>query len=341
MANSATDFTLAVDASWLRDGGIARMANEVIERKPPNVRIVEIRREKSPAGVFTPLDLALAARAVEADAIWSPGFMPPLFKPPGKRVFITIHDLAHLQHYSNKHRLYYDSVIRRLLGNVDRLFTVSDYTAEEIVRWASVDRSRIERIYNGVSKAFVATGAVRAHDRPYILYVGNRRSYKNIERLIVAFARSELVELGFELLLTGSDDGLTSTWAAEQGIRDSVRYLGAISDADLASAYRGASALAFLSLYEGFGLPVVEAMACGCPVVTSSSTALAEVAGSAAVTVDPCSIDAIATALKQICLNEPLRADLRAAGLVRSAQFSWDVAAANYWGALVPGDRDR
>lgn len=335
MTASIPRLTVAVDASWLHDGGIGRMANEILGRRPAHVDVVKIRRNSANAGLLTPIDLALKARSVNADVIWSPGFMPPLSRIIGKRCYITIHDLAHLHHYSRKHRLYYNLLIRNLLPNVDRIFTVSDYTRNEIIRWAGIDGRRVIRIYNGVSDAFRPDGPSAQADMPYVLYVGNRRSYKNINRMIIAFARSGLVAKGYRLWLTGDDDGDSSACAASEGVGDRLRYLGKVSDADLAAAYRGARALVFLSLYEGFGLPVVEAMACGCPVLTSNTTALAEVAGDAAMTVDPLSVDAIATALDRLCLDETLREGLRAAGLTRTAQFNWDQCAARYWQVLT------
>jgi glycosyltransferase involved in cell wall biosynthesis len=334
---------VAIDASWLRDGGIARMAHEIIARRPDGVDVVEIRADGANAGFFTPIDLAARARAVRADAIWSPGFMPPALRVPGKHVSITLHDLAHLHHYSAKHRIYYNQIIRRLLGNVDRIFTVSDYTRSELVRWAGIDADRIVRVYNGVSEAFVPASdpalPSSADTAPYVLYVGNRRSYKNIDRLIAAFAGSGLVDRGYQLWLTGDDDGASSATATRHGIRERMRYLGRISDTALADVYRRAQALAFLSLYEGFGLPLVEAMACGCPVLTASTTALGEVAGEAALTVDPLSIEAIAQGLVRICDDDALRGVLRSAGLARAAAFRWDTAAARYWQVLTEARR--
>lgn len=331
------DVRVAIDASWLRDGGIARMAHEIISRKPANVSVIEIRNSSRNAGLLTPADLALQARAVQADVIWSPGFMPPIVRIPGKRMCITIHDLAHLHHYSAAHRLYYNLFIRNMLANVDLVFTVSDYTRQEILRWAAIGEKRVRRIYNGVSDAFREPKLASIGDGrvPYILYAGNRRSYKNISRLIAAFAHSGLAARGFELWLTGARDDESSQNAAQAGIAGQVRYLGRLSDDELATAYGNARALAFISLYEGFGLPVVEAMSCGCPVLTSNTTALAEVAGNAALTVDPLSIEAIADGLNRICLDDDLRDRLRVAGFERAAHFTWDQCAAQYWQMLV------
>lgn len=330
-------FTLAVDASWLRDGGIGRMAREILSRAPSGVRVHEIRADSANAGVFTPLDLAWQSRAVAADAIWSPGFVPPMVARQGVPTFITIHDLAHLHCYSWRHRLYYDAVIRPLLRNVAAVLTVSDYTRGEILDWTQMDPAKVICIHNGVSDAFAARSALDSAGERYLLYVGNRRPYKNVDRLIDAFAASGIAELGYQLWLTGEHDPSLSRRAASAGVDKYLRYLGHLDDEGLASAYRGARALAFVSLHEGFGLPVVEAMASGCPVLTSNTTALREVAGAAALQVDPTSVDAIATGLRRIVLEEPLRETLRAAGLVRAAELSWDKTAAAYWRVFTGG----
>lgn len=340
MNASGRPFTLAVDASWLREGGIARMGREILARRPAHVRVVEMRVDRPNAGILTPIDFARAIRTTQADAVWSPGFLPPVVRSANTPISITVHDLTHLHYYSRRHRLYYDLVVRPLLRNVDRIFTVSDYTRDELLAWADIPADRVVRIYNGVSDAFHPVpygGPALEKTEPYILYVGNRRSYKNIDGLITAFAYSSLPARGYRLWLTGADDGVSSALAAQLGIGDRLRYLGHLSDADLAGAYRGARMTAFLSLYEGFGLPVVEAMACGCPVITSETTSLVEVAGDAALTVDPTSLDAIVSGLNRLATDDTLRGVLQQAGLQRAATFDWDTCAAQYWSLLAPG----
>lgn len=316
------------------------MGREILARRPAHVRVVEMRVDRPNAGILTPISFARAIRTTQADAVWSPGFIPPVVRSANTPTSITVHDLTHLHYYSRRHRLYYDLVVRPLLRNVDRIFTVSDYTRDELLAWADIPADRVVRIYNGVSEAFhpVPNGAPALEKtEPYILYVGNRRSYKNIDGLITAFAHSSLPACGYRLWLTGADDGVSSALAAQLGISDRLRYLGHLSDADLADAYRGARMTAFLSLYEGFGLPVVEAMACGCPVITSETTSLAEVAGDAALTVDPTSLEAIVSGLNRLATDDTLRGVLQQAGLQRAATFDWDICAAQYWALLAPG----
>jgi glycosyltransferase involved in cell wall biosynthesis len=125
------------------------------------------------------------------------------------------------------------------------------------------------------------------------------------------------------LVFTGHMSAELAEYIVHNRMLQSVHFIGLVPDAELPSLYRSAKALLFASLYEGFGLPVIEAMACGTPVVTSNITALPEIAGDAALLVDPTSVEQIATALRQIIEDSSLRQKLRAGGLARAAEFSW------------------
>jgi glycosyltransferase involved in cell wall biosynthesis len=324
---------VAVDYSWLGATGIGRMASEVIRRKPDQVEVIGIREGRSNARPYTPLSLSLGMRAAKPEAFWSPGFMPPL-TTSGIPSAITVHDLTHLHFYGAKHRLYYKAVILPLLRQVDVIFTVSDYTKQELHECSGISDDRVIRIYNGVDPVFTSEGDAFDIGRPYILYSGNRRKYKNVKNLMAAFARSTLARSGFMLGLTGMRDEECEELETAFGIAGDVHYFGFVPEADLPSLYRGAHALAFVSLYEGFGLPIIEAMGCGTPVLTSLTSSMPEVAGGAALLVNPNSVDDIGAGLAKICLDEGLRDALRQRGLVRAASFSWDDAAKDYWKAI-------
>ncbi|WP_426190302.1 glycosyltransferase family 4 protein [Massilia sp. DWR3-1-1] len=324
---------IAVDYSWLGPTGIGRMAAEVISRAPPEIDILGIREGCQNARPYTPIGLALAIRTSDADAFWSPGFMPPAatFRTPSA---ITIHDLTHLHFYGTKHRFYYNHVILPLLRKVDLIFTVSDYTKLELQDWSGIPDDRIVRIYNGVDPSFSPDGPAIDIGRPYILYAGNRRGYKNVDNLMAAFARSGLASDGFMLGLTGKRDAASEAVERSLDIVGHVHYFGFVADAMMPDLYRGAHATAFVSHYEGFGLPIVESMACGVPVITSLNSSMPEVAGDAAILVDSHSIDDIADGLARVCRNISLRAALQASGLARAACFSWDSTGKDYWNEL-------
>lgn len=157
---------------------------------------------------------------------------------------------------------------------------------------------------------------------PYLLCVSNRKGHKNELRVVESFALSCLAT-DMWLVFTGSPTTDLMNCVNHYRLTQRVRFLGVVPDRELPSLYRSAEALVFPSLYEGFGLPVLEAMACGTPVVTANTTALPEVAGDAALLVDPTSVEQISAAMQQIVNDSPLRRQLRERGLSQAAQFSW------------------
>ena len=322
--------TIAIDYSWLGPTGIGRVADEVIARQPPNWDINGIRANRPNAGPFTALDLTVRLQRLEADLFWSPGFIPPMFAR-GKRVVLTVHDLTHLHYYGRSRKLYYDLYIRPLLKRVDRIITVSEFTRSELISWAGLDDEKVTMIYNGVGPAFSQAGPRTSVDRPFILYIGNRRSYKNVPMLMRAFALSGLIKLDFTLALTGARSAEYNQLEAELGIGLHVRYLGFVPEVELPMLYRSAHALAFISMYEGFGLPIVEAMASGTPVLTSNVSSMPEVAGSAAVVINPHDVHDIADGLRTVALDESSRKDLVKRGLARAQHFDWNVTGTKYW----------
>ena len=176
----------------------------------------------------------------------------------------------------------------------------------------------------GVSNAFSLDGP--RHDdqgRPYFLCVGNNKAHKNLERSVKAFAMA-FAGTGYRMIFTGAASDALQAVITRCEVGAQISFVGAVSDKQLASLYRGALALVFVSLYEGFGLPIIECMACGAPVLTSTTTAMPEAAGDAAMLVDPYDLDAISDGMRRLADDAALRASLSARGLSRAAIFSWD-----------------
>ncbi len=319
-----------MDYSWLGNHGVGRVANEVLRRCPENWKIIPIRKYKNNAAVLAPLSLSRNITCSHSNLFWSPGFIPPAF-PVQFPVVVTIHDLTQLYYYKIYHKIYYDYIIKRLLKNVNYIITVSAYTKNEIVKWSGISEKKIIGIHNGVGKEFNLAVAPFSLGKPYILYAGNRRNYKNVLGLIRAFAHSKLFTLGYMLALTGNPDKDCLRVSTEEGVVEHVHYLGFVEENDLPSVYRGAHAVAFVSYYEGFGLPILEAMASGVPVITSNTSAMPEVAGDAALIVNPHDIDAISSGLEKITTDHKLRSELISRGLSRAGMFSWDKTAEKYW----------
>jgi glycosyltransferase involved in cell wall biosynthesis len=226
---------------------------------------------------------------------------------------VTVHDLAVLRHpeaFPTWTRSYVPRVVPLVLRAAQRVIAVSEFTAAEVESLLRVPRDRIRVVPNAVDDVFRPDGE-RA-DGDYVLAVGTLEPRKNVERAVEAARRA-----GVELRVAGvrgwgGVDARGATW------------LGEIDDEELARQYRGARCVVYASIYEGFGIPVLEAMACGAPVVTSAGGATEEVAGGAAVLVDPHDPAAIAAGIEDAIAR---RDELRGRGLERARAFSWDESA--------------
>ena len=263
--------------------------------------------------------------------------LPPLIRC---RSVVTIHDCIHLmfpQYLPGKLAyVYAKGSMWAASHKADRILTVSEASKRDILRFFDVPSEKVSVIYNAIDERFLAPAnpqrmdLVRQRyqlDHPFVLYVGNIKPHKNIERLIDAFgrARSQCPD-DLKLIIIGDEiskyPGLRQS-VHKHKLDKHVRFLGFQPMETLAAFYRLARAFVFPSLYEGFGLPPLEAMACGTPVVTSNVSSLPEVAGGAALLVDPYNEDAIAQGIVQAVTDETLRADLIARGLARARSFSW------------------
>jgi glycosyltransferase involved in cell wall biosynthesis len=200
---------------------------------------------------------------------------------------------------------------------------VSEFSRRRIAEWAGVSPEKIVVVGNGVSKDFRPEGDVFKPGYKYFLCVSNRKLHKNEERLIKAYSTIE-DKCGIKLLLTGKETPELKEYIASLDLSDDIYFTGYIDEEKLPSYYRGASALLMPSLYEGFGLPVIEAMACGVPTLASNTTALKEIAEGYSVLVDPESVEDIARGINSLINNKVLVNDLQIKGLHRARQFTWD-----------------
>jgi glycosyltransferase involved in cell wall biosynthesis len=256
-----------------------------------------------------PLALPRAA-GKRMDVLHCPTFRGPLRSPVP--MVVTVHDLAVLRHpgtFNQWTRRYSRLAVPRVARAARRVIAVSEFTRGEIVELLGVPAQRIDVIPNAVAEPFVADGPAVGGD--YVLAVGTLEPRKNL-----AAAQQAAQRLGVELRVAGAPG-----WGGVN-VHGS---LGRVSDDELAALYRGARCLVYPSLYEGFGIPVLEAMACGTPVVTSAGGATEEVAGGAAVLVDPHDSAAIAAGIEEAAAR---RDELRERGLNRAAQFTWERVAA-------------
>jgi glycosyltransferase involved in cell wall biosynthesis len=319
------------DPRWSGPHGIGRFADEVIARLP-DARPLSFQVKR-----LTPLDpvaTALAALRLREGVYFTPGFNPP----PRSHVPVVfcIHDLIHLRFAAEStpaRRAYYRLIVAPAAQRAARILTVSEYSRREILDWTGLPPERVVVVGNGVTAAFTPDGPRHDPGYPYFLFVGRRAPHKNVGGLIAALAASRN---DARLLFTGEPDGTTLDAARRHGVEARVAFTGTLDDPQLAAHYRGALALAFPSFYEGFGLPVVEAMACGTPVLTANVTAMPETAGEGnALLVDPSRVEAIAEGLDRVSGDSEERSRLRQRGLARVAQFSWDRVGAAVINALA------
>jgi glycosyltransferase involved in cell wall biosynthesis len=351
---------IAIDARKLRDFGIGtyirnilmelsrldRDTEYVVLCRPDDVEAGDVlgrnfRMVPETADTYSiaeqfKIPLSLAREGVQM--VHEPHYvLPPLLRC---RSVVTIHDCIHLmfpEYLPNKLAYYYaKGSMWTASRKADRILTVSEASKKDILRFFNVAPEKVEVIYNAIDERFLAPAnaermdLVRQRyqlDHPFVLYVGNIKPHKNIERLIDAFGRAR-AQGPDDLKLIIIGDEISKYPALRQSVHrhkldKHVRFLGFQPMETLAAFYRLARAFVFPSLYEGFGLPPLEAMACGTPVVTSNVSSLPEIAGGAALLVDPYDEEAIASAIVRAVTDDTLRAELIEKGVQRARTFSW------------------
>ena len=259
---------------------------------------------------------------------------PPLVR---SKVVVTIHDIAfehHPEHFHPLEVLRLKLQVRSTAHSAEHILTVSQAAARDIAALYKIPAEKITVASPGVSKRFHPRDKQSSQAEivrrfriasPFLLYVGRIQARKNIPRLVEAFARVKRSARDLRLVIVGKQDwqskDLTSI-VRQFGLEDSVVFPGYLSDEDLPILYSAAEAFVFPSVFEGFGLPVVEAMASALPVVTSRGSSLEEIATDAAVLVDPGSVDSIADGIEQVLSDATLRQSLVERGLGRASQFT-------------------
>ncbi len=355
---------IAIDARKLHDFGIGtyirNLVHELAEIDPATEYVLfarpgdlteiaatgrNVRGIAEPARPYSfgeQLRLPLACRRAHADLFHAPHYvLPPLITGP---TVVTIHDCIHLRfpQYlpSRAAWVYAHAMIRLAARKATRILTVSEASKRDILHYTGVRADKVVVVHNGLDARFATPPDAEALERvrqrfdlghPFVLYVGNIKPHKNLERLIEGFA---LARAGgpddLRLVLIG--DEISKYPALRQSVHrhrldKHVRYFGFQPAATLVAFYRLARAFVFPSLYEGFGLPPLEAMANLTPVVTSNLSSLPEVVGDAAVLVDPYDSQSIADGIHRAVTDEPLRQALIERGRLRAQTFSWRHAA--------------
>ncbi|MEZ4836321.1 MAG: glycosyltransferase family 1 protein [Caldilineaceae bacterium] len=311
---------------------------------------VALRRTRWPAQrplpriVWEQTALPSALSRLDADVVHGlVNVLPLATSTPG---VVTVHDLSFVrmpERFPAAKRFYLTQLCAASVRRAQRVIAVSRQTANDLVHYFHVDAKKIDVVYNGVAERFAPGDAERsasfrrAHDLParFLLYVGTLEPRKNLERLIDAYAawraQATASDRDVALVLAGAQGWFYDTIYQQVqalGLAEMIRFPGYVPSADLPEWYRAALAFVYPSLFEGFGMPVLEAMACGAPVLCSRAPGIEEVAQDAALTFAPDSTAEMAAALNAVVTEDAVRADLRKRGLAHVRRFSWTRCAA-------------
>jgi len=286
-------------------------------------------------------------KKIKPDLFVSPDAYNSLRSP--FKSLLVIHDL-NFEHYPEKMpwliRKYYRHFTPLFARKADRLATVSEFSKQDIIKQYDIDPAKIDVVYNGVNKDYIPVNENIKKElkekytggNDFFIYVGALIDRKNLDNLFKAFDLfKKTTKENIKLLIVGSkmwyNKDLKLTLDAMQ-YKDDVVFSGRLPIEELCRATASATAMTYVSYFEGFGIPILEAFAAGVPVITSNVTSLPEVAGNAALLVDPFDVEEISSAMKNLAENENLREDLIQKGFQRCQAFSWDLSAQYLWRSI-------
>lgn len=320
--------------------GVQRYAREVVRELAHLVPLVVF----APPGALIDADLGVEVRQVggRGGHPWEQFDLPRHLRRSGAPLLLSLantgparyrpqivthHDIAWLRHpesFALSFRTLYGIVIPRLLARSERVITVSDFSAREIAGGLRIDPAKIRVVPAAVSEDFDPTGPRHDEGEPYLLAVSSPNRHKNFDALVDAFVGARLSHIR-RLLIVGRQ--ARAFRAGETVVHERVRFVGRVDDQHLQELYRGAVGFAFPSLYEGFGLPPLEAQRLGTPVLAARAASMPEVLGDGAVWVDPHDVDDIRRGIERLDGDPELRAELVRAGWANEKRFSWTASA--------------
>ncbi len=284
--------------------------------------------------------LTIRLRKTDLDLIHNPSQIPTFFGA-NQLYIITVHDLTPIifpkEHKSGK-SLIYKLFFPRTLKSADKIIAVSYSTKQDLIKYFKIADNKIKVIHLASDEKFhpldseIVNKFKKNHNInfPFILYVGTLEPRKNIPTLIEAFYNLRKYNLPHKLVITGKKGWkykLIFETIEKLNLQNNVIFTGYLPDEDLPALYNAADLFVYPSIYEGFGLPPLEAMSCGCRVITSNTSSLPEVVGDAGIMIDPYDTDALTSSIYEVLTNNELRADMVKKGLERAKMFSWEKTA--------------
>jgi len=304
----------------------------------------------APVPLWEHVLLPLAAARDRLDILHAPANTGPLYLPRSIALVVTIHDVMYLlpanvlppspSLYQWLGRIYRRLVVPRVARRATAIITVSNHSQQDIVQYLGIPPEHVFVIYEALGHAFYPSPNEEKIEKAkwryriqsqFVLALGGLDPRKNTNRILQAFKDfSKRSKNDYQLVIVGlprSGQRLFSRTAMEIGIAEQTVFTGFVAEEDLVALYNGADVFLYPSLYEGFGLPVLEAMACGTPVIASTAGSIPEIAGEAALLIEPKDVEALASAIEQVITDQALRQELIARGLEHVKKFSWDKAA--------------
>lgn len=354
---------IAIDCRFVRHSGIGRYITELVPRLVPHdehrFTLIVSKKEWDQGFVETCTrpnvqmticnasmysireQVEMPMRIPACDIFWSPHYNVPLLPIRAKKKLVTIHDVLHLamrKEFFLPKRLYAKLFLYAATHFFDKVLTVSEFSKQEILRFEDIDPKKITVIYPAAGSDFIkkhpTDEEVRSVcekyrlTRPYFLYVGNIKPHKNLSRLLEAyqlFLQTACPGILPSLVLVGRKDTYSPVVASlSEETRSHIRFTGYVEDADLPAVYRGASLFLFPSLYEGFGIPPLEAMAQGVPVLASNAASIPEICGDVADYFDPTDVEGMAEKIATLWRDNSSQDRLRKKGLKVLEKYGWE-----------------
>lgn len=326
MKNSNNEPVILADGRWQGNNGIGRFSTEILSRLQHTDILGQGPKPLSGKNLWWQIH-QLYKQKNRYKVYFTPGFNPVLFSP--LPYVLTICDLIHLKspgNYSLAKKAFYELFIKPAIKKSEKIITISNHSKENIIEWSGVPEEKVVNVSCGISQVFTHTGKKHTPGYPYLLHVGCSKSHKNITRLLDAFSKAK-IDNTIRLILTCTLTPELHLVLKKNKLENRVIFSKILTEEALAAYYRGAIALLFPSLIEGFGLPILEAMASGIPVMTSTTAAIPEVAGDAAIMVDPYDVAAMIDGIEEIVDNAIVRIHLIGKGFNRVKLFSWEKTA--------------